>query len=63
MITWANVGEWWSTDYKRDHIDGLADDLADGEAFTSHDGCAWTRHGDEMLVMTPGRAKLAARSR
>ena len=38
------------TAYARDLINGLGRDLADGEAFTSSDGCTWTRYGDELAV-------------
>ena len=58
LITFSDGGEFWITDYERVLIDdGMADDLADGEAFTSHDGCTWTRYGNEMLVVTPAATK------
>lgn len=60
VITFADEGEWWITDYRLGLIDGLAGDLADGETFTSHDGVTWTRYGDEMLVVTPARQLKAA---
>jgi len=53
VITLAEGGEWWVTDYRGELIDGLPGDLANGETFTASDGAAWTRHGDEVLVITP----------
>lgn len=45
--------------YSRDAMPAVPVDLADGETFTAHDGCTWTRHGAEVLVRTP-RLELAA---
>jgi hypothetical protein len=60
LITWPDGGEW-ITYYSLLLIDGLADDLADGETFTSsHDGTTWTRYGAEMLAVTPLRFKVVA---
>jgi hypothetical protein len=61
LINLADGGEWWVTDYRGELIDGLRGDLANGETFTAFDGVAWTRYGDEMLVVTPGqRLNIAA---
>ncbi len=60
-IDWPDGEWWWITGYDRLTVDGLADDLADGETFTNEGGITWTRYGTEMLVVTPGsRRKLAA---
>jgi hypothetical protein len=55
LIIFADGGEWWFTDYRRDRIDGLDDELADGETFAASDGCSWTRYGAEVLAIAPGR--------
>ena len=61
LITMADGGEWWITDYRRELIDGLAGGpLADGETFTSSDGAAWARYGEELLAVTPGQRLKAA---
>jgi len=60
LITFADGGEWWVTDYRCQLIDGLAGDVVDGETFTAHDGVTWTRYGDEVLVVTLGQQVMAA---
>ena len=48
-------GELWVAAYNGTLIDGLAGELEDGESFRSHEGCTYTRYGDEMVVVTPRR--------
>ena len=60
VIMFRDSAEWWMTAYHRNLIDGLGRDLADGEAFTSPDGCIWTRHGDELTAWTPGKVEALA---
>ena len=52
--------EWRMTAYALHLVDGLGRDLADGETFTSHDACTWTRYGDELAVWTPGNVEALA---
>jgi len=59
LITWADGRELWVTRL-RDAVLPVVRDLADGETFTGHDGCTWTRCGDEVIVRAPRQVELAA---
>jgi hypothetical protein len=50
LIRYPDGSEAWFTHYDRILIEGLAGDLADGETFTSPDGCTSARYGDKMAV-------------
>lgn len=39
--------------YSPDNMLNPSTYLADGETLTAHDGCTWTRYGEEALVRTP----------
>ena len=64
VVTWSDGREVWVSADGDMLIDGHADRaLSDGERFTSHDGVTWTRHGGEVLVITPSAEERKQRKR
>jgi hypothetical protein len=55
MVRYPDDGELWVTAYVGMLVDGLAGGLKDGESFCTRDGSTYTRHGAEMVVLTPRR--------
>ena len=53
LVRYPDDGELWVTAYVGMLVDGLAGGLADGESFRARDGSTYTRHGAELVVVTP----------
>lgn len=75
LFTYPDGTELWVTDWSGDVAGFYVEELKDGElwaigraAIARHgdayrvasDGSDWTRHGDELVVWTPGRDAIAA---
>jgi hypothetical protein len=55
LVRYPNDGELWVTAYVSILVDGHAGGLNDGDSFLARDGSRYTRHGRELVVVTPRR--------
>src|SRR5262249_43687939 len=55
LVRYPDHGELWVRTYVSMLVDGLAGGLKDGESFRARDGSTYTRHGAELVVVTPRR--------
>src|SRR5262249_23460593 len=62
LVRYPDDGELWITTYAPMLVDGLAGGLKDGESHRTSDGSTYTRHGDELVGVTPRREAMQLRA-